>query len=260
MGWNFRKSIKVGPARINLSKSGVGYSVGAGGVRYTKRAGSKKKAKKSSLWESIKGFCCLLVVIAFVGLIVNYWKWMLAVLVVGSAIGGTAYFLLKRKHDEVQPEPVPESTAKDSDVFTYGVAGLNFYMDNLMSMMVPNYLYNYRKQELIDTCNTDINIYKQTIEDKQVELIQDPDNPHDPNAVKVLLGGKQIGFVPAESCTHILDLMRSDRIVNLAYTVEGGKYKRVDEDYDSIKDKSTYSMENGEDDYSVTLYIREKLQ
>lgn len=259
MGWSFRKSIKVGPARINLSKSGVGYSVGAGGVRYTKRAGSRKKSKGSGLWETIKGFFYLIAVIAIVSLVAEHWKWILGVLVAGSIIGAVAYFLWSRKHNAAKPEISPEPAAKDSDVFTYDVAGLSFYMDNLMSMMVPNYLYNFRKQELIDTCNTDINIYKQTVEDKQIELIPDPDNPHDPNAVKVLLGGQQIGYVPAESCAHVLELMQSDRIISLVYTVEGGKYKRVNEDYDCMKDKSTYSMENGEDDYSVTLYIREKI-
>lgn len=38
MGFRFRKSIKAGPLRINLSKSGVGYSVGGKGYRYTKKA------------------------------------------------------------------------------------------------------------------------------------------------------------------------------------------------------------------------------
>lgn len=38
MGFRFRKSIKLGPARINLSKSGVGYSVGGKGFRVTKKA------------------------------------------------------------------------------------------------------------------------------------------------------------------------------------------------------------------------------
>ena len=46
MGLRLRKSIRVGKhARINLSNSGVGYSVGAGGVRYTqspKRLKSKR--------------------------------------------------------------------------------------------------------------------------------------------------------------------------------------------------------------------------
>ena len=33
MSWSYRKSIRIGPFRVNLSKSGVGYSVGAGGFR-----------------------------------------------------------------------------------------------------------------------------------------------------------------------------------------------------------------------------------
>lgn len=39
MGFKFRKSIKMGPVRVNLSKSGVGYSVGGKGLRVTKKAG-----------------------------------------------------------------------------------------------------------------------------------------------------------------------------------------------------------------------------
>ena len=33
MGWSYRKSISAGPFRVSLSKSGIGYSVGAKGVR-----------------------------------------------------------------------------------------------------------------------------------------------------------------------------------------------------------------------------------
>ena len=35
MGMRYRKSIKAGPLRINLSKSGMGWSVGGKGYRYT---------------------------------------------------------------------------------------------------------------------------------------------------------------------------------------------------------------------------------
>lgn len=38
MGIRFRKSIKIGPMRINLSKSGIGWSVGVKGARVTKKA------------------------------------------------------------------------------------------------------------------------------------------------------------------------------------------------------------------------------
>ena len=33
MGWSFRKSINIGPLRINLSKSGIGLSAGVKGAR-----------------------------------------------------------------------------------------------------------------------------------------------------------------------------------------------------------------------------------
>lgn len=38
MGFRLRKSVNFGPVRVNLSKSGVGYSVGGKGFRYTKKA------------------------------------------------------------------------------------------------------------------------------------------------------------------------------------------------------------------------------
>lgn len=47
MGLRFRKSINVGPLRVNLSKSGVGYSVGKKGVRLTRTATGRTKATVS---------------------------------------------------------------------------------------------------------------------------------------------------------------------------------------------------------------------
>lgn len=47
MGFRFRKSIKSGPFRLNFSKSGIGYSVGAKGFRYTKKAGGGARTTAS---------------------------------------------------------------------------------------------------------------------------------------------------------------------------------------------------------------------
>lgn len=62
MGWSFRKTFKLGPVNLNLSKSGLGvstgvkgaristgprgtqFSAGKYGVRYTKSLGKKGKA------------------------------------------------------------------------------------------------------------------------------------------------------------------------------------------------------------------------
>ena len=47
MGFRFRKSFGSGPFRVNLSKSGIGYSVGGKGFRYTKKANSGTRTTTS---------------------------------------------------------------------------------------------------------------------------------------------------------------------------------------------------------------------
>lgn len=47
MGFRFRKSINFGPLRINLSKSGVGASVGTKGFRVTKKTGGGTRTTAS---------------------------------------------------------------------------------------------------------------------------------------------------------------------------------------------------------------------
>lgn len=64
MGFRFRKTIKSGPVNINLSQSGVGYSVGAGGVRYTHSPKRKKKRSKETghkgTWRIVIGLFCII--------------------------------------------------------------------------------------------------------------------------------------------------------------------------------------------------------
>jgi hypothetical protein len=47
MGLRFRKSINLGPLRINLSKSGVGFSLGVKGFRIGRSAKGKNTATVS---------------------------------------------------------------------------------------------------------------------------------------------------------------------------------------------------------------------
>ncbi|GII78228.1 hypothetical protein Sru01_32100 [Sphaerisporangium rufum] len=42
MGWSYRKSVKMGPFRLNLSRSGVGHSYGGRGFRVTKTADGRR--------------------------------------------------------------------------------------------------------------------------------------------------------------------------------------------------------------------------
>lgn len=52
MGFRFRKSINMGPFRVNLSKSGIGYGVGGKGARYTKTADVPDMEEAQDMVES----------------------------------------------------------------------------------------------------------------------------------------------------------------------------------------------------------------
>lgn len=159
------------------------------------------------------------------------------------------------KSQEPEKPKEPEIVVKE-----YEVTGVVFYLNNLLSMMEPNYLWSYKKQDLIDTCNYDVPIYKNTVSATHLALTHEPDNPHDPNAIMVLLDDKLVGYIAAKDCPHILDIMDNDLFVSATYQVRGGKYKMVVEEYDWERDRSKYSMETGEDEYGITIYIREKVQ
>ena len=110
MGWNFRKNIKFGPARINLSKSGIGYSVGAGGLRFThspkRRAGSKKKHPGDGFIVSLIKLCfclCLLAVAAY--LVTAYWKWLVALAAI-AVVATIVYqiYIYKKIHPKTKDD------------------------------------------------------------------------------------------------------------------------------------------------------------
>ena len=110
MGFSFRKSIKLGPARVNLSKSGVGYSVGAGGLRYTKSPKRKTKGSKQSSGSSILGKIVgyALIFLVVLGLAVSYWQWTLAILAIALA-GVIGYWLFKKKKAQAGGYSGPET-------------------------------------------------------------------------------------------------------------------------------------------------------
>lgn len=87
MGFNFRKSFKIGPARVNLSKSGVGYSVGAGGFRFS-HSPKKKSTKKAASGGILKWALYLMAFCVLFHLVVEYWYILLILIALACLIWG----------------------------------------------------------------------------------------------------------------------------------------------------------------------------
>lgn len=128
------------------------------------------------------------------------------------------------------------------------VAGTSYHMDAIMALAQENPDYDLTKREIIDDDLTDERIYQYTFADGPVELVDDPGNEYDLNAIKVLVAGQHIGYIKRGSTGRVHNLQRAGRVLGVTAEIYGGKYKVVtcDEDYDGtehydlIKDETGY--------------------
>lgn len=139
----------------------------------------------------------------------------------------------------------------------YHVTGVKYYMDSLMRLAIENPDYECSKREIVDSFMYDENIYRYLFAPKTVELVPEPENPYDKNAIKVVVDGEQVGHIKAGSCAHLLKVIREGRIHKSSCTIGGGPLKRVVNDYDIEKDKDVYTLERETHPYSIVLRVLE---
>lgn len=192
------------------------------------------------------------------------------VALVGIAIG--VLCLVKARsykaavHGERFPDPnipVDSPVASDGTVYSstpsnvrsenHKIAGVQYYVNDSFALLSENYMFNLSKSELIDEYDgSDQNrFYEYEYYTHDVQLLPDPDNQYDPNAIKVLAGGLQIGHIKKGSTGRIKNLLNSGTIKNYELELAGGKYKQVVYDYEN----DCYSIERGESPYFATLTI-----
>ena len=137
---------------------------------------------------------------------------------------------------------------------TYKVTGVSHYIDNIKKLQVENVDYDYSKKELIENGYENERIYQYEFYPVKVELVPEPDNPYDPNAVKVIIDNELVGYIKSGSCKHILKIIAEDRIEKIDCEIGGGNYKFIGYDEDEEK----YFYDKGELSYFVHLTIIEK--
>lgn len=153
----------------------------------------------------------------------------------------------------------PSSKKEDRsipDAKTYRVTGLEHYRDNILSLALENDDYTKTKRELIDELLTEERIWKYNFYPLKVNLIPEPDNPYDPNAIKVVVDNEHVGYIKKGSCKHLLKVIAEGRVGDIDCTIGGGPYKYIYEDYDDNGNEK-YEMERDEVNFSVVLHIVE---
>lgn len=157
---------------------------------------------------------------------------------------------------DTTPSEVPMVADRKSK--TYKVTAMQHYMSNIMKLASENFNYDNNKQDLIDRGLTNERVWKYEFHPSSVKLVPEPTNPHDKNAIMVLVDGEHVGYIKAGSCAHLLKVINEGRIADIKCTMGGGPYKYVDEEYDYEKDKTVYTMDHSTCPHFVHLEISEK--
>lgn len=159
--------------------------------------------------------------------------------------------ILSRIFEKVTP------TKDDKKAIRHSVAGTSYHQDAIRAMGKKNPDFALTKRDLFKRGQEEP-VYEYTFNPKKAELIPEPENPHDPKAIKVLVDGVHVGYIKAGSCAHVHKLLQEDRIAKIVPTIFGGKYKHLCT-YDAGASRmEDYDLEKDESPFGVSLQIIEK--
>lgn len=140
-------------------------------------------------------------------------------------------FKSKPKQDEAPgPASEPELGLKCEK---HQVTGVKYHTGAIMALAQPNPDYKKSTSALQKEGCIYKAIYANKWSIRTVELAPEPDNPHDPKAVKVIADGQHIGYIKAGSCARIHKLLQENRIVRVTCEIGGGEGKTLIPDEDS---------------------------
>lgn len=160
------------------------------------------------------------------------------------------------KYEEIDPVPEQEPETTPYRYFDFNVAGISFHEKEILSMLVEeNEEWSMSKRDIIECCLAEEKIYRHGGTTTNVKLIPEPDNPHDPNAIKVIVDNIHIGYVPAKITNSVKKIMQSkDCVISCEFI--GGEYKILNEEYDDIVDKVIYKWEKDTQNIGAKILIK----
>lgn len=161
--------------------------------------------------------------------------------------------LIQQGRKAKAPTESPKPTTGDRQGETHKVAGTSYRQEAIKTLGVKNPDFAKTKQALRDAGLTDEWIYEYEFAPQHVELLPEPDNPHDPKAIKVVVDGVHIGYIKAGSCAHVHKLLGADRIARITCFIGGGKSKGLFLDGDG-----GYTLEQDEGQFWARLTITTK--
>lgn len=163
----------------------------------------------------------------------------------------------------IEPEVVVQeedstSIEPEYQYYDFKVAGISFRENDIIDqIMIENDDYDLSKREAVELGLIDERIYRYIGAPSDVQLIPEPDNPHDENAVKVISDGLHIGYVPTGKTKKVKQILSTKDIISISCDIYGGQYKFISEDYND-SGKEVYTVEKGKTNIGAEIIIKYK--
>lgn len=150
-------------------------------------------------------------------------------------------------------QAAPASAKPEIKFYNFHIVGSDHYVDNIKLVLDENILYESTKDEL----TVDEMVFEYDLEDRNdVQIVPEPDNEYDKNAVRVDIAGKTVGYIKKGACTRVKNLLKSPDFVKYEVDyIHYGKYKELRYNYD----RDNFVVDRGRFDsprIGITIYVR----
>lgn len=137
-------------------------------------------------------------------------------------------------------------------------AGMEHYMDVLMELATENLDYTCTKSEMKKYLLINQRIYQYIFNPTSIDLIPEPTNQYDTNAVKIVLNDRHVGYIRSSEAAGSADLFNSDRVKRVQVSIQGGKYKLLlgnGSYFDGSEPLSEFKLVKDEVPFSIKIYL-----
>lgn len=126
------------------------------------------------------------------------------------------------------------------EIIIVNAAGTYYYTSEIASLLSRNPKYELSNDLFIEEIPSSKIIFKYFIRNANASLIPEPTNPHDPDAIKIIVDDMLVGYVPAHQCPDIKKVLK--RIKSVSAKIYGGNYKYHSND-EVFTSESSFSIQ-----------------
>jgi hypothetical protein len=142
------------------------------------------------------------------------------------------------------------------EIAYFDIAGLYYHRRQIKELCRDNPDYSRSQAELIEDEMVDCDIPRYLFDQQDAELVPEPENPADPDAIRIDVSGKTVGYIKRRETDEIRTLLMHQQIGNISCEITGGPSRILYSGYSPARDKAIYeSVEREQAAYKGALRL-----